>query len=441
MKNNRICWGVTLLMLLNTSCVDEITERSSGLISPIQDGYQAVDIYDFGMETQIELSAVKSGLQDGNATVSFTVDAAILDSLKNMDSMTYGNCEILPQDCYELNGTFTMQAGEKIATGGTLTLHQHEIAEKSQVGVMKYILPFRITSQGLDTNMERNVLFYGFTVRKAIISSLLESTPVTITNDPISLPVGTNFSPNLWDLKVAFEKTDAKAFVEQYNKENGTSYSPLPAESIKAFSTEAIIAKGNTTGSASITLDKTKIITGEYLYPVFITGITGQGTADISASSDPILLFLSRNDRVDRTGWTATASSFDSYRVPGSILDGNPTTFWLTDWAAHPTPPYDLYIDMKKTIHFNKLGMIPKAGEEATDLRMEVYISDNPMDDSNPGTRIGEELVLKGSIPTEQLFDVGVHDARYIRLHILNSKANNNKDAFMAEFYVHDPNL
>lgn len=442
MKNKQIYLGTALLMLLSVSCIDDLANRSAGLVSSIQDGYQAVDIYDFGMESIIDLSVVKAGLQDGEVKVDFTVDPTILDSLKNMDAITYGKCEVLPQDCYKLDATFTMNEGEKLTNGGTATLYQHQIAVKSPVGEMKYILPLRMSVHGLTANSDRNVVFYGITVRTAYVSTLFDSNPLTISSEAISLPISTNFSFNPWDLKVSINSVDDLAeFVEDYNVKNGVAYSVIPEGAVTELSSSVTIKKGSTTAYANIKFDKTKISTGDYLYPIYITGVTGGNDGAVIPDTKVGLLFLSRNDRVSRDGWKAVASSYDPGRAADYILDGNPTTFWLTDWSSHPNPPYDIDIDMKDVIHFDRIGMIPKSGEEATDLNIEVYASNKVIDDdSNPGAKIGEATLI-GSIGTEQIFNVDVTDARYIRLHILNSKNNGNHDGFMAEFYVHDSNL
>ena len=61
---------------------------------------------------------------------------------------------------------------------------------------------------------------------------------------------------------------------------------------------------------------------------------------------------------VDKTGWTATASSnqLGDGGGPGAIIDGNISTYWQTPWSADiPNPPHYVIVDMKVNYQIDKI--------------------------------------------------------------------------------------
>ena len=85
------------------------------------------------------------------------------------------------------------------------------------------------------------------------------------------------------------------------------------------------------------------------------TGAVGVAEINLLAAIDPAL---------PRSGWTATASSYEnSSNAPGNVLDGNTGTIWHTRWTAPAdTLPNDITLDMKNSYTVTGLSYLPRQG-------------------------------------------------------------------------------
>ncbi|KAL8964463.1 MAG: hypothetical protein Q9183_004434 [Haloplaca sp. 2 TL-2023] len=67
--------------------------------------------------------------------------------------------------------------------------------------------------------------------------------------------------------------------------------------------------------------------------------------------------------QTDRTGWTASADSFQSTtgNDPAKVLDGNRGTFWHSQYSpTNAALPHTITLDMKKTYNVNGLTYLPR---------------------------------------------------------------------------------
>lgn len=134
---------------------------------------------------------------------------------------------------------------------------------------------------------------------------------------------------------------------------------------------------------------------------------------------------------LDRTGWTATASSQEATNLPGTVLDGNTNTFWSSNATA--TFPHWLIIDMKKQTVVTKIGLTTKQSDPKgfTKFRLE---------GSNDGTNftIIGELTFNPAVYTEQAFTLSpARNVRFFRLTALEKAATQTGNiTFLSEFSV-----
>ncbi|KAI9845578.1 MAG: hypothetical protein M1837_004675 [Sclerophora amabilis] len=63
--------------------------------------------------------------------------------------------------------------------------------------------------------------------------------------------------------------------------------------------------------------------------------------------------------QTDRTGWTATANSFQSGNEPAKVLDGT-NTIWHSQYSPNAPLPHNIVIDMKRTYNVNGLSYLPR---------------------------------------------------------------------------------
>ena len=65
--------------------------------------------------------------------------------------------------------------------------------------------------------------------------------------------------------------------------------------------------------------------------------------------------------QLDRSGWTATADSFQPGNEPGNVLDDNPDTIWHTEWSPNNRAlPHRITIDMKASFLVNSVSYQPR---------------------------------------------------------------------------------
>jgi len=134
---------------------------------------------------------------------------------------------------------------------------------------------------------------------------------------------------------------------------------------------------------------------------------------------------------LDRSGWSATASSQETANLPATVLDDNTNTFWSS--SANAAFPHWLLIDMKKQTVVTKIGLTTKQGDPKgfTKFRLE---------GSNDGinfTAIGE-LAFNPVLYTEQVFTLSpARNVRYLKLTALEKAATQTGNiTFLAEFSV-----
>lgn len=429
-----------LVFLSIVSCVDDVdNDRSSGILSASQNGFTTLEVYDLGPLNKIDLSVSKAGLQDNGGTVTFTVEQSLLDSLNNADGTAY---QLLPSECYTLeNATYTVApGGNRLVEGGTLTYDPHKIYNLCGFDKLKYVLPLRVSSTGTPMNPDRTAVLYGFIVKEAVVNLVSSGGSFVVeggtTNPPMNLNTQVSFD-NEWDLSVSFAAKDAD-YVDNYNTANSTYYTLLPSNLYTL--SDATIAKGKTTGSSTINLQGGTLPPGNYLLPVSLSGLSGQGDASINIDNQTVATYfvIKQGDPINRDNWTVTANTEEKTGEDNGkngwakhMIDGNTSTFWHSQWqGGEVAPPYELILDMKKENAVSQLGLIARQNS-VTYMNMEFYAKVNEDEEWNS---IGK-FYFDGSIKAEQMVSVKACEARWIRIYI--PSLNGATVGHLAELYVY----
>jgi hypothetical protein len=64
---------------------------------------------------------------------------------------------------------------------------------------------------------------------------------------------------------------------------------------------------------------------------------------------------------LDRSGWTATADSYQDVNVPSNVLDGSTATIWHTEWTPVEAPlPHTITIDMNAINVLDGITYLPR---------------------------------------------------------------------------------
>ena len=394
------CFELTpclLAFLCITSCVEDVdNERSKGMFSASQSGFSTIEVYDLGPLNKIDLSIAKAGLEDTGGTVTFSVEQSLLDSLNNADGTSY---QLLPPECYTIeNATYSVSpGGDRRVTGGSLGYDPHKIYNLCGFDELKYVLPLRVSS-----------------------------TEISFENE--------------WDLTTSFA-TKGADYVDNYNSANSTYYIPLPSD----FYTlpDVTIAKGKTTGGSAISLLGETLPPGNYLLPVSLGGLSGQGDASINIDKETVANYfvIKQGGPINRDHWTVTANTEEktgevsaAYPHNGqtiSLIDGEINTFWHSKWqGGEVAPPYEIILDMGKENSVSQLGLIARQNA-LTSMNLEIYAGD----DGETWNLIGKYF-FDGSIKTEQMVPVKACDARWIRIYI-PTLGSGSSVGHLAEIYVY----
>lgn len=138
----------------------------------------------------------------------------------------------------------------------------------------------------------------------------------------------------------------------------------------------------------------------------------------------------------DRTGWTASADSFQPGNEPQNVLDDKPGTIWHTQWQPTNVPlPHYIIIDMKTSRRVNKVRYLTRQDfvQHGNIAQHEIYLS-------NDGVNFGDAVVVgtyQNDIEDLQIRTSSfmARNARYVKISIL-SEASGNQWASAAEIDV-----
>lgn len=179
------------------------------------------------------------------------------------------------------------------------------------------------------------------------------------------------------------------ALVPGYGSLTKSSYFEFPANTYQLQKPNATIPAGATASSDSAIIGVTNLnsfeMGKEYLLPLQIKTITG--SPQLPAMSNQSIVYVSykvyssnldpRNTglvgtNLNRTGWSATASSSYLTNTPNLTLDGSTSTYWRTTIALLPAS-LDVAMTAVKTV--KGFNINPPTTTSYSFLTMEVYSS------------------------------------------------------------------
>jgi galactose oxidase len=141
-----------------------------------------------------------------------------------------------------------------------------------------------------------------------------------------------------------------------------------------------------------------------------------------------------------RTGWTVTADSQELVGENGAAsnaIDGNPATYWHSQWSPTPTPlPHRLTIDMKAPVTF--AGMLyqprPAPNQNGNIGQYQINVSS---DGTNWGSPVATGTFADDS--TTKTITFAAVTARYVRLTALTEAGNRGPFTNVAELNLLTP--
>jgi galactose oxidase len=150
---------------------------------------------------------------------------------------------------------------------------------------------------------------------------------------------------------------------------------------------------------------------------VRLTALTEAGARGPWSSAAEINLLGRADPTLTRTGWTATADSFEPIRGrnPASyVLDDNPATFWITRLSAPAVRlPHTLTLDMKSAVPVGGLSYLPRPAFSPNG-RIGRYTIESSVDGTSWSTRVADGAFADN--PAQQTVVFPPATARYLRL-------------------------
>lgn len=138
--------------------------------------------------------------------------------------------------------------------------------------------------------------------------------------------------------------------------------------------------------------------------------------------------------QLDRSGWTATADSFQPGNEPSKAIDGNINTFWHTQFNPSVKPyPHNIVIDMKTLYWVNKVSYQPRQ-----DGSNNGNIGQHRIELSQDGTNWGTPLGIGTYADTNNIKTTTVQTthARYLRMTAITEAGGRGGWASCAEINV-----
>lgn len=242
-----------------------------------------------------------------------------------------------------------------------------------------WVLPLKLVSESDSISADNNELFirildvlqpqFGFTLVPENMNLAYSS---SLTSASVKIPFGLDMS-NRWEpISIQFEATADN--VATYNAKNGTYFELVPQGAYNMTS-KAELAVGAQYGELPVSFDLSKLNAGErYLLPVTMTEVS-KFSVNPSTGVYPLTIVKTPTtaDRLDRTGWSATADSeepkeeeWDRLGYSGlasAAIDGNTTSYWHTGYASgyagYDVPmPHWLQIDMQSEHTVTAVGLL-----------------------------------------------------------------------------------
>ena len=240
------------------------------------------------------------------------------------------------------------------------------------------------------------------------------------------------------EVKATSPAADGLNFLASGTLNLSSAFLPLPRSAsnrvLEYTSSDPAVATVNpTTGVV------TRVATG-------VVQIVAKTTDGSNITSAPITVYINQSrPAVSKTGWSATASSYQSSTyAPSRIFDGNNTNCWHNTWSPPTPPPNWVLIDMKSVINFDKVTLYRYDTAART-----VQISVSTSNVANLAvTDASFELIGElywGDVPHSTaetrsidffLTEAKKHQARYIKLYMPDTNREGNMS--LSEIYLYN---
>lgn len=378
MKKNTI-YSVFACALMFTACDEtnfevenQIPEQFHKILYLKESGKINVSLFDLPDDYTYSMTLVKGG-----SSINDTASAKLIVSSQEEITESYSNIEginyqVIPEDCYKLSDTDIKFNEEESSKEISVAIHPQIVKNYMSTNSedVKWVLPLVVTSESDSINANRSELFLMLdeviTPSVGFVNTILDKGEYQYgRHASISEMVQFRLDfENQWDINCQF--TIDNNYIDSYNSTNQTDYKPVPDDLI-SITNSISLPKGTSAQLLPVEVsDISTLPAGDYMIPVKIYKAE---PFEASNGNDLFVLTFSVTYIIDRSNWTATASSEHSptgVEGPASnVLDGDPGTYWHSKWSDRDevidNPPYELIIDTHDdNTYITKIGLLKR---------------------------------------------------------------------------------
>ena len=166
MKKHNIIVALLFTLLAGmTSCGDnfDVSDKYNGVLSFSTPGYSLVETYNVGDSHPEKIYFQRGGLNFTPSTINLYIDESLVDSM-NIAAGT--NYKLMPQEYYTIENTSIKIDNEERLIEGAITVDPTKLLELNggKYGILDYVVPIRISTEGMQVVSDKNTLILGFSV-------------------------------------------------------------------------------------------------------------------------------------------------------------------------------------------------------------------------------------------------------------------------------------
>jgi hypothetical protein len=397
-------------------------------------------VFDLGEDVIVDLWANKSGIKGTSATVIFSVDEQVLTDFAAKYDTLYS---LLPENQYRiLNGTSFYLSGDEQYAKFRFSYNPAAIVHELYAGEYEktqYALPVKITVETGEVDITDEMEDGGyaiivFRIKKPVINirqtdfQELAVTAGETGTENITVPVELDFASK-WDLQFGFstdEQTLSDA-VAEYNAANGVNYTLLPPEAYSMLTENPALPVGQQVAEVSFVIRKEQVPLGNYVLPFVLNRVTEP--IQIGNNNKAFVVVKAVAERLDRTGWTATARTHDGAYPPEKVLDGDETdgnvSYWHVSYKAALGNCADLdpwlKIEMPEAKTVGQVEIYPRYAGMISNNALhvqgyEIFTSDTGGD----GTWTKQAEIRCPNTTRMVLIDIPMIETRFVKIGVLS---------------------
>lgn len=369
MKKNLLY--ILMLSLLFVSCEDNRLDglEPDKIYLPKAGKFVEVS-YTIGSDAVAELWTYKSSLNGTSCVVEYTMKQSVLDEYNAANGTNY---LLLPEDCYTIpNNKIAINGDAQHAKFNVKYSPEKIVALCGGIYEMeKYALPFEINSAEVPTTDLKSAVLV-FKVKEPVVKMLTKKTANVDFSAGLTGSVTQNIEfgmafNSIWDCKFEIETDNAsmQAILDTYNRENNAIYQLLPTTAYTLTPTEGKVTIGSNKGTLMATIDKAKVLGGNYAIVVALKSI------DLPLKVSPtesytIVPVICLDNFLSKAGWSVTVSSNNpNYGTAAGLIDGNLNTYWhpagrkFSEAIPQDVQPWAV-VDMKKECNVSCFEIDPR---------------------------------------------------------------------------------